>query len=1000
MKTYLLKCFIILIIPLAYTSFYSQTFSSGTNVTIPDAGSEVCSDISVSGLASSIDGTFGLETVCIKINHDYTGDLDIFLVAPDGTRIELSTDNGGSGDEYGSGTNNNGGTPTCFDMTAGTNITAGSAPFQSNYVPEGDLGDANNGQDPNGTWSLCVTDDAAGVSGFINAWQLTFGGSPAPPSGGGGGGEHLIGDGDLTQCTGTIYDTGGSSGDYSNSEYEVETYCSDAGNCLSLTFNTFTTESGYDDLTIYDGTTTSDPVIGVYDGSDLSGVTISSSTGCLTLEWDSDGSTVDPGWEADISCGTCPTCSDGIQNGSETGIDCGGATCSACPCYDITIASLPYSNTGINTATYGDDFSSSDACGSYYMNGDDIVFEYTSPGNECLLIELSNTDQYADVGLFLMDNCPDDASTTCLDYATQSNGAPSLVYTITSAGTYYIVVSTYPTPQSTSFDIDVTSSGVNTGITCANAVTIPSIPYSQTGLSTACHGDDYSSADACGSSYMNGDDYIFEFTPAINQSVSITLNNTTTDVGLFIIDRCPNAGGANCVASATETAGNPSICGVSLTAGTTYYIIVSSDGSPQSTPFDITIGAASTPTCGLSYTVSSISYDPANYNTGTDITFSDDRFSPDWIDIGFDFCFDGLQYTRCLVSSNGYLIFVDGCNGTVPGGDASPDGSSPYSVDADIPNNTDAPMHAILGTWVDINPSVSGNIKYETIGTAPNREFIVKFDNVAHFGSSCTSTTYNYTGQIKLFETTNNVEVHIGQRNYCTGWDDGRGIIGLNNYDGTTAVVATGRNYNPQWNASNEAWRFVYGCPTCIVPLDINFIAFDGTEKVNSVKLDWTTGNSNLISNFEIERSNDGINFTPIGFVKNESSIDIQSYTFEDFNPKAGNNYYRIIATETSGRINYSSVIEVTFNTEVIASNWYPNPANDLLNIDLKSESKKDVEIKISSLEGKSVLSKIQTIEKGENKIQLLTYKLKQGTYIITIYDGNSIVDHQLVVIE
>ena len=30
-------------------------------------------------------------------------------------------------------------------------------------------------------------------------------------------------------------------------------------------------------------------------------------------------------------CSTCPTCTDGVQNGSETGIDCGGPDCAACP---------------------------------------------------------------------------------------------------------------------------------------------------------------------------------------------------------------------------------------------------------------------------------------------------------------------------------------------------------------------------------------------------------------------------------------------------------------------------------------------------------------------------------------------------------------------------------------------------------------------------------------------------------------------------------------------
>ncbi len=43
------------------------------------------------------------------------------------------------------------------------------------------------------------------------------------------------------------------------------------------------------------------------------------------------------GNETGVDCGgpdcpACPTCNDGIQNGGETGIDCGGPSCPACPC--------------------------------------------------------------------------------------------------------------------------------------------------------------------------------------------------------------------------------------------------------------------------------------------------------------------------------------------------------------------------------------------------------------------------------------------------------------------------------------------------------------------------------------------------------------------------------------------------------------------------------------------------------------------------------------------
>ena len=50
------------------------------------------------------------------------------------------------------------------------------------------------------------------------------------------------------------------------------------------------------------------------------------------------------GNETGVDCGgpdcpACPTCSDGVQNGDETGVDCGGSSCPPCPCngQDVTL---------------------------------------------------------------------------------------------------------------------------------------------------------------------------------------------------------------------------------------------------------------------------------------------------------------------------------------------------------------------------------------------------------------------------------------------------------------------------------------------------------------------------------------------------------------------------------------------------------------------------------------------------------------------------------------
>jgi subtilisin-like proprotein convertase family protein len=100
--------------------------------------------------------------VKLNINHTYDGDLDIYLIAPDDTRIELFTDVGGSQNNF---------IDTIVDNEAGQSINEGSAPFTGSYRPEGNLADLY-GKEINGTWKLEVKDDSGGSTGVLNSWYL------------------------------------------------------------------------------------------------------------------------------------------------------------------------------------------------------------------------------------------------------------------------------------------------------------------------------------------------------------------------------------------------------------------------------------------------------------------------------------------------------------------------------------------------------------------------------------------------------------------------------------------------------------------------------------------------------------------------------------------------------------------------------------------------------------------------------------------------------------
>lgn len=150
----------------------AQTFLGGGG-TIPDNGPVVFLPITVSTLpATPMDSSFGVASVCVNILHNNDYQLTIQLVAPDGTVIDLSMNNGGSGNNY---------TNTCFTGSAVNSITSGSAPFTGNFRAQGILGNVNNSQTGNGTWNLKVQDHNFGTTGSVTSWNITFSNTPAYP---------------------------------------------------------------------------------------------------------------------------------------------------------------------------------------------------------------------------------------------------------------------------------------------------------------------------------------------------------------------------------------------------------------------------------------------------------------------------------------------------------------------------------------------------------------------------------------------------------------------------------------------------------------------------------------------------------------------------------------------------------------------------------------------------------------------------------------------------
>ena len=204
------------------------------------------------------------------------------------------------------------------------------------------------------------------------------------------------------------------------------------------------------------------------------------------------------------------------------------------------------------------------------------------------------------------------------------------------------------------------------------------------------------------------------------------------------------------------------------------------------------------------YSVTSIPYTPFSYTTGTNVSTTTDDIYSTGITIPFCFNFFGTSYTTLYIGSNGNVTFNPLMSGAY----------DPWSVTGPLPgSNCNATYAAIMSPWCDIYPPGGGTIKYYVTGTAPCRSFIISYNNLTMFlPSTCPGIVE--TSQIVLHETTNYIDIFIGNHQACTAWSGGRAVTGIENLAGTLFYTPPGQN-GTVFSVTNQGWRFTpTGTPT------------------------------------------------------------------------------------------------------------------------------------------------------------------------------------------
>lgn len=205
------------------------------------------------------------------------------------------------------------------------------------------------------------------------------------------------------------------------------------------------------------------------------------------------------------------------------------------------------------------------------------------------------------------------------------------------------------------------------------------------------------------------------------------------------------------------------------------------------------------------------------------------------------------------------------------------------------------------------------------------------------------------------------------------------------------------QTYDPAFKESNlniYEWMLQYDRSGTALP--VKLIQYSASiSRLFEVELSWTTAEEINNDYFIIERSTNGNNFRPIG--KIPAKGEAGSYHFTDVNPKAGDNFYRLVEVDNNGRTTYFEILKISLGTIPTSLSLIPNPVQNKLAIRLKNETRGLVSVQLINSNGSLVQG--LTFHKTDDLLNeiISLEKLSYGIYILKISGSNFVKTEKLI---
>lgn len=178
--------------------------------------------------------------------------------------------------------------------------------------------------------------------------------------------------------------------------------------------------------------------------------------------------------------------------------------------------------------------------------------------------------------------------------------------------------------------------------------------------------------------------------------------------------------------------------------------------------------------------------------------------------------------------------------------------------------------------------------------------------------------------------------------------------------------------------------------------LPVTITKFNGRKLNSSNLLEWTTANEQNNAYFNLQHGTNGIDFKTIAQVNtkapNGNSQTELNYSFEHKKPSIGHNYYRLQQVDIDNQHSINAkVVDLIWGADGSSVTLYPNPTQDVLNIDLYTTKAQNTIVKVMDMSGRLVKEIQAHSEAGMNTYSLSLAELASGLYTVQVYDNEQL---------